>query len=253
MPVETATERLDRLLHAWQAQRFGGLSPISLGLAWADWVWHLALSPGRQMELSALLITTLQQSCQPDVAHSSKLGLQDEDPRFRHEAWTHWPFCQIRAAFRKTEYFWLHAAETAGMTAHHRQMTRFFAKQWLDMLSPANGLFTNPVVLQDAIQSRGTHLLQGMLHALEESFPDARISPAKGTPHTEVGKDVACTPGVVVFRNALIELIRYHPQTEQVYPEPILIIPSWIMKYYILDLSPHNSMVRYLVQNITKQ
>jgi polyhydroxyalkanoate synthase len=248
MPSETATERLDRLLHTWQAQRFGGLSPVSLGLAWADWVWHLALSPGRQMELIARMTSLLQQSCQPDLPLAAKRGMDDEDPRFRHDAWTQWPFCQIRTAFRKAEHFWFEAAETAGMTAHHRQMTRFFAKQWLDMLSPANGVFTNPVVLHDVIQSQGTHLLHGLLHALEDGLNPSKATAAASAPGIQVGKNVACTPGVVVFRNALIELIRYQPQTEQVYPEPILIIPSWIMKYYILDLSPHNSMVRYLVQ-----
>lgn len=248
MPTERATERLDRLLHAIQARRFGGLSPVSLSLAWADWLWHLALSPGRQMEISASLLNLLQQSCQPDLPSPTKRGLDDEDPRFRHEAWTQWPFCQIRAAFRKAEHFWFDAAETAGMTAHHRQMTRFFAKQWLDMLSPANNFFTNPVVLQDAVQSQGSHLLQGLVHMLEDSLGSGKTTTTESAQRTQVGRDIACTPGMVVYRNALIELIRYHPQTEQVYPEPILIIPSWIMKYYILDLSPHNSMVRYLVR-----
>jgi polyhydroxyalkanoate synthase len=239
-PQESATQRLDRLLHTIQSQLSGGLSPVSLSLAWADWVWHLALSPGRQMELIALYGQMLQQSCTPQTIPMLERGIYDEDPRFRHDAWTQWPFCQIRSAFRKAENFWFDAASTPGMTAHHRQMTQFFARQWLDMLSPANGLWTNPVVLQDAIQSHGTHLLQGSLNALTTTEPTSRYI---------VGKNVACTPGVVVFRNHLIELLRFDAQTAQVHPEPIFIIPSWIMKYYILDLSPHNSMVRYLVEH----
>jgi polyhydroxyalkanoate synthase subunit PhaC len=247
-PKESSTQRLDRLVHTFQSKNFGGLSPVSLGLAWTDWIWHLALSPGRQLELTAAYGQMLQQSCDLPPAPSTESGVRDEDPRFRHEAWTRWPYCQIRAAFRQWEAFWHEAAETPGMTAHHRQVTHFFAKQWLDMLSPANGLWTNPVVVNDLIQSRGAHLLQGYVHALEDGCGLSSASGATPPSPLAVGTELACTPGVVVFRNHLIELLRYDAQTAQVHPEPVLIIPSWIMKYYILDLSTHNSMVRYLVQ-----
>ena len=131
------------------------------------------------------------------------------------------------------------------MSAHHAEMTGFFAKQWLGMAGPANWLGTNPVVLQDVAESGGAHLVQGLQHWWRDAsgLPD----PADAPRH-QVGRDVAITPGKVVLRNRLIELIRYDPQTAAVHPEPLLIVPSWIMKYYILDLSPHNSMVRYLVQ-----
>jgi polyhydroxyalkanoate synthase len=140
-----------------------------------------------------------------------------------------------------------------GMSAHHAEMTQFFAKQLLNALAPANYLLSNPVVLQDVIESQGAHLAQGFRHWVEdvtgvELPPQASAQGAAARARKLAGRDVAITPGKVVMRNHLIELIHYTPQTDKVYPEPILIVPSWIMKYYILDLSPHNSMVRYLVE-----
>ena len=247
IPKETATQQLDRLWHSAIAESLGGLSPVSLALALADWAWHLGLSPGRQMELSRLALKLTEQSCSPANVISKHKGLDDEDPRFRHEAWARWPFCQMRAAFRNCEIFWAEAASAPGMTAHHAQITHFFARQWLGMLTPANGLFTNPVVLDDVVQSQGAHLLQGFINRLEDLNTGHSQWAATQAARFVVGRDVACTPGKVVYRNHLIELLRFDAQTTQVHPEPVFLVPSWIMKYYILDLSPHNSMVRYLV------
>jgi polyhydroxyalkanoate synthase len=245
--AETETERLDRLLHAAAAPLFGSLSPVSLSLAAADWAWHLGVSPGRQMELAALAARLWQDTLTQRDSVSEGAGAADDDPRFRHEAWAQWPFSQMRAGFRNAEAFWREASRVPGMTAHHANMTEFFARQWLGVMAPANWLATNPVVLRDAIESGGAHLAQGARHWLADvtgvTEPDQGATEAKYV----VGRDVAVTPGAVVYRNHLIELIRYDPQTPQVHPEPVLVIPSWIMKYYILDLSPHNSMVRYLV------
>ena len=114
-------------------------------------------------------------------------------------------------------------------------------------MNPANSLLTNPVVLKDAIDTKGAHLLQGVKNWVD----DMARTPATSQTAAQaagVGRTVAVTPGKVVYRNHLIELIRYEAQTETVHPEPVFVIPSWIMKFYILDLSPHNSMVRYLVE-----
>src|SRR5512139_1610480 len=207
---EPPTERLDRLLHAAAAPLLGDLSPVSLSLAWADWAWHLGVSPGRQMELAAraaqLGIDTWRFAAGLDG--QAPAGAADDDPRFRHEDWTQWPFSVWRAGFRNVEAFWREAARLPGMTAHHADLTDFFARQWLGMLTPANGLFTNPVVLRDAVESGGAHLLKGTKHWLE----DLTGVPWPGTDepaHFEVGRDVAVTPGQVVWRNELIELIRY--------------------------------------------
>jgi polyhydroxyalkanoate synthase len=176
-------------------------------------------------------------------------GANDDDPRFRHEAWAAWPFNVMRAGFRNTEAWWREATRLPGMTRHHAEMTDFFARQTMGLLTPANGLPTNPVVLSENAKACCRPLLRGLGNWVEDLAADpAAVHAAQREAHFKVGRDVAVTPGKVVLRNRLIELIRYDAQTPQVHPEPLLIVPSWIMKYYILDLSPHNSMVNYLVQ-----
>jgi polyhydroxyalkanoate synthase len=106
----------------------------------------------------------------------------------------------------------------------------------------------NPAVARTVLTSGGQSLLQGTSHLIEDWRRLQDTKPAVAESHEYLpGKDVAVTPGKVVYSNDLIELIQYAPTTSDVYAEPVLIMPSWIMKYYILDLSPHNSMVRYLV------
>ena len=239
--------RPDQWLQAATAALTGGLSPTSLGLAWADWAWHLAGSPGRQIELIALAAHLAQEALHVQANPPDGVGPADDDPRFRDEAWATWPFNQLRTGFRCAEAFWREASQVHGMTEHHTNMTRFMAQQWLAMVAPANGLATNPVVLQDAMQSQGAHLLKGTLHWLCDVAGLPSAEEVARAQQFQVGRNVAITPGAVVYRNHLIELIRYDPQTQTVHPEPVLMIPSWIMKYYILDLSPHNSMARYLV------
>lgn len=251
MTPETPTQRLDRLVHAAGAQMLTrSLSPVSLSLAWADWAWHLMQSPGRQMELAALATRLGLDSVRVAVGGTpgdEHLGAADDDPRFRHDAWTQWPFGALRHAFRNQEAFWREAASTPGMKAQHAAETQFFARQWLGMLTPANWLPTNPVVLADAVESGGTHLVQGAMNWLRDITGQPDPQALAQDSRFVVGRDVAVTPGKVVYRNRLVELIRYAPQTKTVCPEPVFIVPSWIMKYYVLDLSPHNSLVRYLV------
>ncbi|MBL8358914.1 MAG: polyhydroxyalkanoic acid synthase [Rubrivivax sp.] len=250
MDAEQPSRRLDRLLHAAAMPLTRGLSPVSLSLAWADWAWHLALTPGRQMELAAKAASLGADAARVAFGGPADepTGDADDDPRFRDPAWERWPYSAIRHTFRNQEAWWREAASAPGMTEHHAALTQFFARQWLGMLTPANGLWTNPVVLQDAIDSRGTHLAQGAMHALRDATGQPDPERDAEAARYVVGRDVAATPGDVVFRNQLIELIRYAPQTATVRPEPVVIVPSWIMKYYILDLSPHNSLARYLVQ-----
>ena len=245
---ETPTQKLDRLIQTSVAPVAGNLSPIALSLAFADWAWHLAASPGRQMELAVLASQLAVDTARLRDGASKGEGLKDDDPRYRADEWAHWPFNQWRTGFRNAEAFWREASQVPGVSEHHTALVSFFARQYLDMMSPANRLFTNPVVLKNAIDSGGTALAKGWQNWLADftGVPTPEDEANKG--RFVVGGNVAVTPGKVVYRNHLIELIRYAPQTEKVHPEPVLIVPSWIMKFYILDLSPHNSMVRYLVE-----
>lgn len=245
---ETPTRKLDRLVQTSVSPLFGNLSPIALGLAWADWAWHLGAAPGRQLELATLAARLgLDTAWMRDGQGDPVLGARDEDPRFRADDWAQWPFSQYRLAFRNAEAFWREAARVPGVTEHHTQMVDFFARQWLDMLTPANRLATNPELQRRTLESGGANLARGWVNWLADTTGVPTAEDEENRRRFVVGGNVAVTPGQVVYRNHLVELIRYAPQTPTVHPEPVFIVPSWIMKYYILDLSPHNSMVRYLV------
>ena len=246
-PAETPTQKLDRLAQSAAASLYNNLSPVTLSLALADWAWHLAASPGRQLELATLAAQLAIDTARLEDGSTNGVGLRDDDPRFRADEWAQWPFNRWRTAFRNAEVFWREASQVPGVSTHHGQLVGFFARQWLDMMTPANHLLTNPVVLRHTLQTGGANLVKGMQNLTADvsgvPTPEDQALRARFV----VGGNVAVTPGQMVFRNHLVELIRYAPQTDKVHPEPVFILPSWIMKYYILDLSPHNSMVRYLV------
>lgn len=252
---------LDDLVHARLTDSAMGLSPISLALAQADWAWHLATSPGRQMQLALkaneLALQAWSRAWQGPADPADEPA--GNDLRFATEGWQHWPFSALRDGFKATEAWWREAVNVEGMSGHHRHMVEFFARQGVDAMSPANWPTTNPAVLKAAVESGGQSLLAGAQRFVKDALESqpgatpAEEGPGHATSATmaplpfRVGQDVAVTPGKVVFRNELFELIRYTPTTAQVQAEPLLIVPSCIMKYYILDLSPGNSMVRYLV------
>ena len=119
-------------------------------------------------------------------------------------------------------------------------------RQLLDVFSPVNFPPTNPEVLKITAQQGGMNFFHGAANFWEDWRRILSGEKPVGAEAFQVGHNVAATPGKVVFRNRLIELIQYASVTENVYAEPILIVPAWIMKYYILDLSPANSLVRYL-------
>jgi len=124
-------------------------------------------------------------------------------------------------------------------------MVTFMARQFLDMFAPSNIPFLNPEVIAVTQKTGGQNLQHGL-----KNFIDDLIVVTQGSSAPlplQPGRDVAVTPGQVVFRNELMELIQYEPRTATVKTEPILIVPAWIMKYYVLDLSQENSLIRYLV------
>ncbi len=245
---------LDTLANAWRARGTGGLSPAAGLLAWYDWALHLSLSPGKQRSLIEKGLDK-QRRFARYVAHAARahgcltcIEPLEQDRRFETPAWQQWPFNAIHQGFLLQQQWWHNATSgVRGVSRHHENMVTFAGRQWLDMWSPSNFIWTNPEVLDAITASGGANLWRGAMNLLDDALRLALDDAPAGIEGFEVGKDVAVTPGKVVFRNHLIELIEYTPTTPDVYAEPVLIVPSWIMKYYILDLSPHNSMVKYLV------
>ena len=245
----------DRLLHAQMGKLTGGLSPASLASAWMDWAVHLATSPSKQSEL----VEMAARQCER-LAHYL-MHAQDEkcercieplpqDPRFRDPDWQKWPFNVYSQSFLLAQQ-WLSIASRGvrGVTRHHEQVMDYTTRQWMDLFSPSNFIPTNPEVLRTLQETHGMNLLAGAANFREDLERILSGGPPQGAEVFEVGRDLALSPGKVVLRNDLIELIQYAPSTPRVHAEPILMVPAWIMKYYILDLSPPNSLVKFLVDH----
>jgi len=241
-----AAEALDSQLRADVGRWHSGLSQISQALALCDWGLNLLSQPAQALRLA--------QRVQRDVLRGweqalNQTLLRDNDPRFAHPQWRAWPWVGLANAHQAAEDWWRDATALRGVQPHHREMTAFHSRQWLDMLAPSNIGPLNPEVLQRTRERLGSNLLKGQALALDDWRRRQGLKPLQAPPHAfEPGVDVAVTPGKVVHRNHLVELIQYLPLTASVQAEPVFIVPSWIMKYYILDLSPHNSMVKWLVE-----
>ena len=250
-----AFRAVDRAASALSARLTSGLSPAAMSLAFMDWAMHLAAAPGKQAELwlkatrksarfaSYVVASTLDPHTPPCIAPLKG------DERFRAPQWQEWPYRIWYQAFLLTQQFW-HNATTGvpGVAADNEKRVAFAARQILDVASPANSPFTNPEVVERTRQTLGMNFLQGARNAIEDLARKALDEVPVGAETFVPGKTVAVTPGEVIYRNHLIEVIQYRAVTADVAAEPILIVPAWIMKYYILDLSPHNSLVRYLVE-----
>jgi polyhydroxyalkanoate synthase len=261
-------DSLDLLTHASVAMLTGGLSPASAVLACLDWAMHLAISPGKRLELGAQVWRSIVESLYPMPAGASASpataaehaatsttdgrATAEADPRFADASWSNWPFSGYRDAFLRTQQWWQNATTgVPGVGRHHEDVVRFLARQWMDACSPGNFVATNPVVLQTAMKNGGTNFVAGLYHWGEDLADLAKRAggvPVHAPMAYEPGRDVAITPGSVIWRNGLCELLQYDPLTPTVAREPVFIVPSWIMKYYILDLQPHNSLIRYLVE-----
>ncbi|MCI4664571.1 MAG: alpha/beta fold hydrolase [Neomegalonema sp.] len=253
-PDETFGAAIDRAAHAALARATFSLSPAALANAYFDWLSHLALSPGKQAELVDKAVRKTMRALRHMAQHSPFqedaapcIEPLPQDKRFRAPEWRQWPFCAYYQSFLLTQQWW-HNATTGvrGVTAQHERVVEFMTRQWLDIFSPSNFIATNPIVQRKTLQEGGRNFIRGWRNWLEDLERQRSGGPPPGAEAFELGVNIAATPGRVVYRNDLIELIQYEPTTDQVRPEPILIVPAWIMKYYILDLSAHNSLVAYL-------
>lgn len=243
---------IDRLMLAPLTQLTGGLAPATLTAAAMDWWTHLLASPAKQLELADLAVRASGQLAGWAWTDGDNKAYPFEplpqDKRFAAPPWQHWPFNLCVQAFLLAQHAWQHATSgVPGVTRHHEEMVAFGARQWLDLLSPSNCLWTNPVVLERTLGEGGANLVRGAWHAIEDQLRETIELPPAGAEDYQVGKNLAVTPGRVILRNRLAELIQYEPGTAKTRPEPLLLVPAWIMKYYVLDLSPHNSLVKALV------
>ena len=250
-----ASQDLDRNVRGQMAQMTGGLAMSAFSAAWLDWVTHLAQSPARQLELQQ---QALARAADNGAFALRALGGEAVSPaegfdgapekRFGDPAWSQFPFNLLARAHQNTQALMKESVrDVGGLSAYHAQLLDFAVRMAADASSPANSLASNPELLAVTQAEQGQNLVRGLQHMVEDMQRTLQGGEPAGTDAFEPGKAVAVTPGKVIFRNDLIELIQYAPTTPEVHAEPLLIVPAWIMKYYILDLSPRNSMVKYLV------
>ena len=246
---------LDRSLNYARSRFTLGLSPAALIGAHLDWLAHVAAAPGKQLQLSQkalrkwLRLAHYIAACvPPQKQQSCCIKPLPNDRRFDAEDWHAWPYDIIYQAFLLQQQWWHNATtDVRGVTEQHERQVEFTARQVLDVFSPANFIATNPEVLHQTMAAGGLNLVRGFWNFVEDWERAINGRPPAGSEAFKVGENLAVTPGKVVFRNTLIELIQYTPTTDKVRPEPVLIVPAWIMKYYILDLSTRNSLVKHLV------
>lgn len=253
---QTAADVLDAAYRAWLSEFTGGLSPAAVIQPWVDWILHLANAPGKQLQLMQSAsdnwisyLGYLTAMARGDDSVDRPVAHDLSDRRFRHEAWRQQPFEALQQAFLLAQNWWDEATiGVRGVSRENERAVNFAARQLLDAMSPANFIASNPEILQRTAATGGQNLIMGM----QNYYDDLRSAILKELQPVSdayrIGENIAATPGKVVFRNRLIELIQYEPATGAVHPEPVLIVPAWIMKYYILDLSAENSMIRYLTQ-----
>jgi polyhydroxyalkanoate synthase len=251
----TRSDDASRKLLATLAQWTGGMSPEAFGGAWWNVLSRLAISPGRQAQLAQSMLRKSMALAQFTGAAlrpgAPALAPEVEGTpyaqRFSDPAWARFPFNVLAQSF-------VAAAEVArdvvkrvpGANADAENLVAFTVREGLELLAPDNYLPTNPQLLEQTREEHGQNLVRGLKHLAEDVQRTFRGEAPVGTDQYKVGEQTATSPGKVVLRNALIELIQYAPTTAKVHAEPILIVPAWIMKYYILDLSPRNSLVKYL-------
>jgi polyhydroxyalkanoate synthase len=253
-PSLEVADVIDRSVHYAMSRFTLGLSPGVLLEAYFDWLIHLLVAPGKQGQLvhkalrKWLRLVHFAAAAASGPACPACIDPLPQDRRFRGEAWREWPYNVISQAFLLQQQWWHNASVgVRGVTRDHERQVEFATRQLLDMVSPSNFLATNPEVLQKTYADYGMNLVRGFWNFVEDWERATNGRPPVGMENFKVGETLAVTPGEVVFRNELIELIQYEPRVKRVKAEPVLIVPAWIMKYYILDLRPENSLVRYLL------
>ena len=229
-------------------------TPTSINEGYQAWMQALSQEPDKLADLQRHFIEEqkriLDMFVQPPGQAPAETGVTPtsaHDKRFAGEAWQSSPqFRWLAESYLSTYRLLLDSVEGLDVANDTKKKMRFFVKQHLDALSPANFLATNPEALQSAIESKGETLKAG-LENLREDMGRGHISMTDEQAF-KVGENIAVTPGSVVYENEIFQLVQYTPQTAQVHVRPLLMVPPCINKFYILDLRPDNSFVRYAVE-----
>jgi len=248
---DDTANNIDTRLRAIIGKATQGLSPIQFILAYTDWLAHLSIAPARRLQLmqsfteKMLQLTTFSART---IAEKSEDSPPQGSAFFRHELWKKLPF-NILARGHGMALEWLREtdADLPGMDRLNVELVNFMNEQLLDVASPSNFLATNPEALKVTWDNKGKNLLEGIGNMQRDIQKKLLRDNRPEMGDFKVGENLGVTPGEVIFQNHLIEVIQYRPATETVAREPVLIVPAWIMKFYILDLLPENSMVNYLV------
>ncbi|MEL7491111.1 MAG: class I poly(R)-hydroxyalkanoic acid synthase [Pseudomonadota bacterium] len=231
--------------------------PLNIGEALQETLNGLATDPGTVMQRQfklwgdyAKLMATMSRRM---AGEEVKPAVEPEpgDKRFSHPAWTENPMLDFVKQSYLTYAKWLVGTvnELDGIDAYERRRAEFYSQQFLDAIAPSNFPALNPEVVEATIESKGENLLKGLRNLLEDidrGHGELAIRQAD-LDHFKLGENVATTPGKVVFQNEIMQLIQYAPTTEKVARRPLLIFPPWINKFYILDLQPQNSFIKWIV------
>lgn len=199
--------RLDQHVRAMLARATASLSPASAALAILDWWMHLASSPGKQMDLAALAARQagafaryLLGTCTSDCASERCVEPPEHDRRFAAPKWKHWSFAPLHQGFLLAQQWWDAATQgIAGVSRHHEDVVNFAARQWLDVVSPGNFPFTNPLVLERTLRQGGMNLVRGAANFVDDIHRLISGNGPRGTENFGPGRDVAITPGSYVL------------------------------------------------------
>ncbi|OYV24960.1 MAG: class I poly(R)-hydroxyalkanoic acid synthase [Acidocella sp. 20-63-7] len=252
--------RSQRLVNDWlrrQAKEGVALDPLNVGGAFLEMTTKLMANPAQmvsaQMGLWRDYLTLWHHTTQRMIGHERAPVIEGDpkDKRFADPAWKQNEiFDFIKQSYLlSARYINDVVSNVDGLEPKTAQKVDFYARQFINALSPSNFALTNPEVLRKTRESGGENLVKGLsnlLSDLEEGRGNLRIK-MTDTEAFKVGENIAVSEGKVVYQNALMQLIQYSPTTENVLARPLLILPPWINKFYILDLRPKNSLVRYLV------
>lgn len=240
------------------ADRPAALSPdpFKVGPALSEVMGSLAAHPDKVMKAQADLFTSYlelwNQTSRRLAGETAKPVVEPArgDKRFADPEWRENPVFEVMKQSYLLSANWLNGliAEVEGVDPLTKRRVEFFTKMLTDAFSPSNFLLSNPAALREAVRSQGESLVKGaerFAADLERGGGKLAITQSDSQ-RFKVGEDVATAPGKVVFENALFQLLQFSPSTGQVFETPLLILPPWINKYYILDLRPENSMIRWL-------